>query len=180
MTFKIFWHLTWKCRHIIYKSVRHIDYLIDTNIFFDIYLCHFYLSYNIVYIMFWLIISFAFYWFMFWLVDNYLPNIIFGFDVLSGGTWLWYILLWWIFYMIQKIIKPVVNFLAIPINIFTLGFAWTIINMWMLYMLQYIINSIWVMIISIGNVVQVFLLSILISILYKISDAVLSAIKPNS
>lgn len=118
-----------------------------------------------------LILSFAVYWLMFWLIDQFLPHAIFGFGIMSGGV-LWYIFLWGVFYMINKIIKPIISFLAIPVNILTLWLVWILINIWMIYIMQYIVNGTWIISIYIWNIIQVFLLSILLSAIYKILDII--------
>lgn len=116
-----------------------------------------------------LLLSFIVYGIIFWFINKF--SFIFWFSI--NDSYLAYIFVWWIAYMINKIIRPIITFLAIPINIVTLWLTWTLINVWMVYILQYIVNYlIWEQTIQITSMFWIFLLSIILSFVYKVLDII--------
>jgi uncharacterized membrane protein YvlD (DUF360 family) len=71
-----------------------------------------------------------------------------------------------VFTLIYDIARPTLKFLTTPINWITLGLAGVILNLGILYVFPFIINTLGLGVsVQIGSLEQLFILSIIISIL---------------
>ena len=71
-----------------------------------------------------------------------------------------------IFWVVNNVVKVILRVLTIPLKYLTLGLFSLVLNMLMLYVFEYLVNnsSVWV-IIHLWTVVQVFILSLAVTVL---------------
>ena len=79
-----------------------------------------------------------------------------------------------IFWAIFHVARPILGFLAAPINWLTLGLAGILLNMIALYVFMYIVNAMTFGVhVQLGTMEQTFILSIIVSVLTLILKKVL-------
>lgn len=84
------------------------------------------------------------------------------------------LLMGFFFWLLYQIIRPLLKFLTTPINRLTLGIAGILINLITLYLFTYIVNSLnFGVTITLGTIVQTFVLSIIIALLTMIAKLIL-------
>lgn len=76
---------------------------------------------------------------------NFWPSFDFFPIRLSPHQWLenvpFYLVIWWLLRLIYDVIRYVLKFITIPINIFWFGIIHFLINIWVLYLLPYGVNK---------------------------------------
>ena len=101
-----------------------------------------------------------------YIISKYLPWL--GFHISFNSCSLEvYLAVWFIFWILNEIVKKVVKFLTLPLNILTLGLFSILINIWFLYLFAYIMNNYFMNLatVSLGTFIQVALLSVIIWLL---------------
>ncbi len=101
-----------------------------------------------------------------YIISKYLPWL--GFHISFNSYSLEvYLAVWFIFWILNEIVKKVVKFLTLPLNILTLGLFSILINIWFLYLFAYIMNNYFMNLatVSLGTFIQVALLSVIIWLL---------------
>lgn len=79
-----------------------------------------------------------------------------------------------IFTLMYDIARPILRFLTTPINWITLGLAGIIINLVILYVFPFVVNSLGLGVtVQLGSIEQIFILSILITILTLVLKKIL-------
>lgn len=105
-----------------------------------------------------------------YIVAKYIPQLWFELDIQSGMVLELFFLLWLIFWIINDVVKRIVNFLALPLRFLTAGLFSLVISVWMFYVFEYIVNyldneyGLWV-VVDLGDIWQVILLAIVIYLL---------------
>jgi len=101
-----------------------------------------------------------------YIISKYLSSLWFviNFKVCSLEIFL---LIWFIFWFLDVVIKKIVKILAIPLNILTLGLFSIIINILFIYLFQYVINTYLpnIAIVELWTWLQVLIVSIIIWLL---------------
>lgn len=108
-----------------------------------------------------------------YVISKYLPQLWFAIDYKWSFNLEILLLLWAIFWIINDIIRKVIQLVALPITVLTMGLFSFVINVWIIYAYKFIINNIdwlWVEIQLNWWFVNVLLIAFIIAIfnlLYK-------------
>ncbi len=115
-----------------------------------------------------LIIGSLLYGIILYALSTYIPEL--GFAIVNNGQYsviLMLLLVWLIFFLVNRIIKRVIMVFKLPLNILTLWFGSLIINVLMLYIfimsINYLTQSTGISI-QVGNMIQIVLLALILSI----------------
>ena len=101
-----------------------------------------------------------------YIISKYLPWL--GFHISFNSCSLEvYLAVWFIFWVLNEIVKKIVKILTLPLNILTLGLLSILINIWFLYLFVYIMNNYFVSLatVSLWTFVQVAVVSVIIWLL---------------
>ncbi len=102
-----------------------------------------------------------------YVASEYLPELGFGLVSSQYPAIITFGILWSIFWFLNNIIKTILKTVTLPLKILTLGLSSLIINIGIFYLFKYVLDSstLWIAI-QLGNILQVFILSIIITWIY--------------
>jgi putative membrane protein len=105
--------------------------------------------------------------FLLYLISNYLPWLWFYLESNYSSSFVIYIFLGIVSWLINVVLKWVLNILTLPISALTFGLFSLILNFILLYVFEQFVNYLDLgILIVLGNVVQVFVLSCVLSFVY--------------
>lgn len=101
-----------------------------------------------------------------YVISKYLPSLGFHISFLSCSLET-YLFVWFIFWLLNEIVKKIVKILSLPINIITLGLFSILINIWFIYLFAYVINNYFknLAVVQLWTFVQVAVVSVIVWLL---------------
>lgn len=101
---------------------------------------------------------------VFWPTYDFFPL------VLSPQQWIdnvpFFLVLWWLLRLIYDVIRYVLKFITIPINVLAFGFVHLVINIWVLYLIPYWVNKAWMgTVVTMGNFFEVAIMAFMLSMI---------------
>ncbi len=100
-------------------------------------------------------------------VSTFIPEL--GFKVISSSYWALatFFILWTIFWFLNIVIKKILKIITLPLKYLTLWLSSLIINIGMFYLFELVLRSYDIgILIQLWSILQVFLLSLTITIVY--------------
>jgi len=78
-----------------------------------------------------------------------------------------FVILWFIFWFFNFILKRILKLLTLPLKILTFGISSIIINVFVIYLFEYVVNTydFWI-VVRLGTILQVLVLSFIITVSY--------------
>ena len=78
-----------------------------------------------------------------------------------------FLFLWWVFWLVNVILKRIVDIITIPLKVLTLGLSWLLVNFLLFYVFEQLIVYLNLgIVVKLWSVIQVFILSCIMSLLY--------------
>lgn len=100
-------------------------------------------------------------------IVHYIPELWFNIQSIYKDTYIIFGILGVIFWILNSVLKRILNILTLPVKIITLGISSLIINIMVLYVFGRVVNYLDVGIsIQLGSMVQTCILSCIISVIY--------------
>ena len=101
-----------------------------------------------------------------YIISKYIPQLGFHVSFVNCSLEV-YLLIWFVFWVLDEVVKKIVKILTLPLNLLTLGLFSILVNVWFIYIFKYVVNNYFASLanVSVGTFIQVLLVSILIYIL---------------
>ncbi len=97
----------------------------------------------------------------------YVPELWFKIQSIYKDTYIIYGILGIIFWLINSVLKNILNILTLPVRIFTLGLFSLVLNLAVLYIFEQTVNYLDIGItVQLGTLIQTLVLSIILSAIY--------------
>jgi uncharacterized membrane protein YvlD (DUF360 family) len=78
-----------------------------------------------------------------------------------------FLFLWWVFWLVHVILKGILDILTLPLKVITLGLSWLLVNFLLFYVFEQLIVYLNLgVVVKLWSVVQVIILSCIMSLLY--------------
>lgn len=115
-----------------------------------------------------LILSIILYGVALYLLHNYMP-IWFHVESVQHNEILTFLILALLFWIVNNIVKVILKILTIPLKYLTFGLFSLVLNMFLIYLFEYFVNNsdLWIKI-FLGDIWQVFLLSLYVAVVSAI------------
>jgi len=114
-----------------------------------------------------LIINVVINWVILYLIHKY--NLWFKVQATRYDVYMTFLILWFVFWFFNFILKRILKILTLPLKILTFGISSIIINVLVIYLFEYVVNTygaeFWI-VVSLGTVLQVLVLSFIITLSY--------------
>jgi putative membrane protein len=112
-----------------------------------------------------LIINVVINWVILYIVHKY--NLWFKVQATRYDVYMTFIILWFVFWFFNFILKRILKILTLPLKILTFGLSSIIINVLVIYLFEYVVNNYnFGILISLWTVLQVLVLSFIITLSY--------------
>lgn len=114
-----------------------------------------------------LIINVVINWVILYFIHKY--DLWFKVQATRHDVYMTFLILWFVFWFFNFILKRILKILTLPLKILTFGISSLIINVLVIYIFEYVVNTygveFWI-IVSLGTVLQVLVLSFIITLSY--------------
>lgn len=112
-----------------------------------------------------LIINVVINWVILYFVHRY--NLWFKVQATEYDVYMTFLILWFVFWFFNFILKRILKILTLPLKILTFGISSIVINVLVIYMFGYVVNTYkFGILVSLGTVLQVLVLSFIITLSY--------------
>ncbi len=114
-----------------------------------------------------LIINVVINWVILYFIHKY--DLWFKVQATRYDVYMTFLILWFVFWFFIFILKRILKILTLPLKILTFGISSLIINVLVIYIFEYVVNTyeaeFWI-VVSLGTVLQVLVLSFIITLSY--------------
>lgn len=114
-----------------------------------------------------LIINVVINWVILYFIHKY--NLWFKVQATRYDVYMTFVILWFVFWFFNFILKRVLKILTLPLKIITFGISSLIINVFVIYVFEYVVNTykdqFWIEV-WLGSILQVVVLSFIITLSY--------------
>ncbi len=100
-------------------------------------------------------------------IVNYIPELGFKIQSIYKDTYIIFGILGIVFWLINSVLKNILKILTLPVRLITLWLSSLVLNIIVLYIFEQTVNYLDIgVIITLGTIVQTFILSVILSVIY--------------
>lgn len=120
-----------------------------------------------------LILNIVINWGILFIIYRYIPELWFSVSSSWFSVIITFGILWFMFWIVNSVIKSIIETITLPIKYLTFWLSSLIINIWVFYFFRYLVEiaDIWIKI-QLGNLLQIVLMAIVITIIYFLTKKI--------